>query len=152
MATVGQVISPKELLMKQILGLSGLGLAFLLTSCGGSSSNKPTSKTSPSPPAVQAPVVATSFSNLHPTAGHRESVNVQFFEGKHRLPGGHLLVTLTYGKHSLHLKGSSTNNQGIASAAFTVPRQARGTTLQASSTILYKGRQYMGANQVTVAR
>jgi hypothetical protein len=130
--------------MKRIAGSVGLGLAFLVAGCGSGSKV-------PSPTAAPVPVVATSFSSLHPTAGAREIVQVQFFQGKHRLSGAHLSLVVTYGKKALRAKGGITDKQGIARASFVVPQLPKGTRLHAATTVLYKGKQYQGSNQVKVA-
>src|SRR5947207_10295960 len=67
-------------------------------------------------------VVATWFSNLHPKVGQRETVHVLFFQGTHHFGGALFSATVTYGKHTVHLKSSKTNGRGEAWAIFTVPR------------------------------
>ena len=97
-------------------------------------------------------VLATWFSNLHPVAGQRETVYVQFTQGKRALAGAHLSVTIAYGKRHLKLKGTTTNKRGMAWVPFTIPRQARGETLWALTTISYRGHWYRGSNRVKVAK
>lgn len=124
---------------------AGVFLILLVSSC----SSGGTAKSSTSAPVV-APVVATSFSNLRPSPGQQEMVKVQFFKGRQHLAGGKLSATVTYGSHAVRLKGGSTNKQGLASVAFTVPKVKKGTVLHATTTVAYKGHRYMGSNQVTV--
>jgi hypothetical protein len=102
--------------------------------------------------ASMPPIVATWFSNLHARVGLRESVYVQVMQGKQNLAGARLSVTITYAKHALKLKGTTTDKHGMARASFTVPRQARGATLRALTTVSYRGHQYLGSNQVKVAK
>jgi hypothetical protein len=129
---------------------SSLVVVAVVAGCGGSSTSKP-----PTPTPVPQVVVATFFTNLHPVAGHQESVQVQFFRVFHgknqRLSGAHLSVAITYGKKTLHAKGGITNKLGLAKASFIVPHVPKGTLLKATTAVLYKGKQYQGSNQVKTA-
>jgi hypothetical protein len=124
--------------------------SLLLAACGSSSTTKP-----PTPTPVPQIVVATFFTALHPIAGHKEAVQVQFFQVNHgknlRLAGAHLSVDIGYGKKTLHAKGGTTNKLGLATASFTVPKVSKGTLLRATSMVQYQGKLYRGSNQVKVA-
>ena len=97
-------------------------------------------------------VVATWFSDLHPKAGQQETMHALFFQGTHRFGGALLSATVTYGKSTVRLKSSKTNGRGEAWTTFTVPRNARGSTLAAHAVLVYKGHRYTGSNHVNVAK
>ena len=134
--------------MKRLLALLTIGLAL----SAGVPNAANAAVSSQAQRATAPVVVATWFSNLHARVGLRESVYVQVMQGKQNLAGARLSVTITYGKHALKLNGTTTNKRGMAWASFTVPRQARGATLWALTTVSYKGHRYSGSNHVKVAK
>jgi hypothetical protein len=128
---------------------SSLVVVLVVAGCGGSSASKP-----PTPTLTPQVVVATFFTELHPVAGRAATVQVEFFRvlhGNQRLAGARLSLAITYGKKTLHAKGGITNKKGLATASFIVPHVPKGTILHAATTLLYKGKQYQGSNQVKVA-
>ena len=52
----------------------------------------------------------------------------------------------------MHLRGGTTNEQGIASVACTGPHGLKGKVLLATTTVVFKGKRYLGSNRVTVVR
>jgi hypothetical protein len=124
-------------------------LFFAFAGCGGSSVPK-----HPTATPVSQFVVATFFTELHPVAGRAATVQAEFFQvfhGNQRLARARLSLTITYGKKTLHAKGGITNKKGLATASFIVPHVPKGTILHAATTLLYKGKQYQGSNQVKAA-
>ena len=134
--------------------MKGLAMRLMLVLClftlGGTAAS-PVHAASKPPRAI--PVVATWFSSLHPKVGQHETVTVQFFQGKKMLSGAPLAVSLKIGAKTIkRLKGTKTNRQGKAWAKFTVPKQARGKTLWAYTSLSYHHQVFQGNNRVQVAK